>query len=42
LKNRTYYHPTGEGVEKRIRDRMQELAKLRAGLRKKNQEEPSE
>jgi putative ATPase len=30
LKDRTYYHPTNEGIEKRIRDRMEEIKKLRA------------
>ena len=25
LRNRTYYHPTGEGVEKRIRERLEEI-----------------
>jgi putative ATPase len=29
LKNRTYYHPTGEGIEKRIRERMEEIRKKR-------------
>jgi len=29
LKNRRYYHPTTEGVEKRIRDRMEEIRKRR-------------
>ncbi len=29
LKDRRYYHPTNEGVEKRIRDRMQEIKKQR-------------
>jgi putative ATPase len=29
LKDRTYYHPTNEGIEKRIRDRMEEIKKLR-------------
>jgi putative ATPase len=29
LKNRVYYHPTGEGVEKRIRERLEELKKKR-------------
>ena len=34
LKNRTYYHPTGEGVEKRIRERMEEIKRLRTPHRK--------
>jgi putative ATPase len=29
LRDRTYYHPTNEGIEKRIRDRMEEIKKLR-------------
>jgi putative ATPase len=29
LKDRTYYHPTNEGVEKRIRERMEEIRKKR-------------
>ena len=29
LKDRTYYHPTNEGVEKRIRERMEEIKKKR-------------
>ena len=30
LRGRTYYHPTAEGIEKRIRDRMEEIKRLRA------------
>ncbi len=30
LRNRTYYHPTNEGVEKRIRERMEEIKRRRA------------
>ena len=29
LRDRTYYHPTNEGVEKRIRERMEEIKRLR-------------
>ena len=29
LRDRTYYHPTSEGVEKRIRERLEEIKKLR-------------
>jgi putative ATPase len=29
LKNRTYYHPTSEGIEKRIRERMEEIRRKR-------------
>jgi putative ATPase len=30
LRERTYYHPTGEGVEKRIRERMDEIKRRRS------------
>ena len=30
LRDRSYYRPTNEGIEKRIRDRMEEIKKLRA------------
>jgi putative ATPase len=30
LRGRVYYHPTNEGIEKRIRDRMAEIRKLRS------------
>jgi putative ATPase len=30
LRNRVYYQPTSEGIEKRIRERMEEIKKLRA------------
>jgi putative ATPase len=30
LKNRIYYQPTGEGIEKRIRERMEEIKRLRS------------
>jgi putative ATPase len=33
LRNRTYYHPTGEGVEKRIRERLEEIRRKRAQKR---------
>jgi putative ATPase len=29
LKDRSYYHPTNEGIEKRIHDRMEEIKRLR-------------
>jgi putative ATPase len=29
LRNRTYYHPTSEGVEKRLRDRLEEIKQRR-------------
>ncbi len=37
LKNRIYYHPTGEGVEKRIQERMQMLREKREAARRKRQ-----
>ena len=30
LRGRTYYHPTAEGIEKRIRDRMEEIKRIRS------------
>ncbi len=30
LRGKTYYHPTEQGIEKRIKDRLQEIKKLRA------------
>jgi putative ATPase len=35
LKNRIYYHPTNEGVEKRISDRLQDIRRRRAEAAKK-------
>jgi putative ATPase len=29
LRDRTYYHPTNEGIEKRIRERMEEIRRIR-------------
>jgi putative ATPase len=37
LRDRTYYHPTNEGVEKRIRERMEEIKRLRQRLGKPRQ-----
>jgi putative ATPase len=34
LRDRTYYHPTSEGVEKRIRERMDEIKRRRSQLGK--------
>jgi putative ATPase len=34
LRDRRYYHPTSEGVEKRIRDRMEEIRRLRQEAKK--------
>jgi putative ATPase len=30
LRDRVYYHPTGEGVEKRIRERLEEIRRRRS------------
>jgi putative ATPase len=38
LKDRTYYHPTSEGVEKRIREKIEEIRKKR-GTSNKSEEE---
>jgi putative ATPase len=35
LKDRTYYHPTNEGVEKRIRERMEEIRRKRTEASKR-------
>jgi len=31
LRDREYYHPTNEGVEKRIRERLEEIKRKRSG-----------
>ena len=31
LRDRQYYHPTNEGVERRIRARLEEIRKIRSG-----------
>ncbi|HXM62468.1 MAG TPA: replication-associated recombination protein A [Terriglobales bacterium] len=38
LRDRTYYHPTNEGVEKRIRERMEEIKRRRSGANKPDSE----
>ena len=35
LKDRVYYHPTNEGVEKRIRERLEEIRKIKSTRREK-------
>ncbi len=35
LKGRTYYHPTQEGREKQLAQRMEEIRRIRAGKREK-------
>ena len=39
LRDRTYYHPTNEGIEKRIRERMEEIKRIRARQIKSNSPE---
>jgi putative ATPase len=36
LRGRIYYHPTGEGLEKQIRERLEEIRKRRAAAAKEN------
>jgi replication-associated recombination protein RarA len=38
LKNRVYYHPTAEGIEKRIQERMQMLRERREAAKRKGRE----
>ncbi|MGZ4818023.1 MAG: replication-associated recombination protein A [Terriglobales bacterium] len=38
LRNRSYYHPTAEGVEKRIRERIEEIRRRRKAAQKLNTE----
>jgi putative ATPase len=42
LQNRTYYHPTSEGVEKRIRERLDEIKRLKStpSIRTKRESQP--
>jgi len=42
LRGRTYYHPTSEGVEKRIRERLEEIKRKRSGGKKSETREPRE
>jgi putative ATPase len=39
LRERQYYFPTNEGIERRIRERMEEIQRLRPG-RPEREEEP--
>jgi putative ATPase len=41
LRDRVYYRPTNEGIEKRIRERMEEIKKLRAPAAGGNPSRPS-
>jgi putative ATPase len=36
LRSRTYYHPTDQGVEKRIRERLAEIKRLRSQASRDN------
>ncbi len=36
LRDRVYYRPTNEGIEKRIRERMEDIRKLRSPAAEKN------
>jgi len=42
LRGRAYYHPTGEGIEKRIRERLEEIKRRRFGLTKGKSSSPEE
>ena len=42
LKDRRYYHPTTEGLEKRIRDRMEEIRKINSGKRDNQKGSPDQ
>jgi putative ATPase len=42
LRDRTYYHPTNEGVEKRIRERMEEIKRRRAQVAKSDSDSRNE
>ena len=39
LRDRTYYHPTNEGIEKRIRERMEEIKRIRTAPRQSREKE---
>jgi putative ATPase len=41
LRDRTYYRPTGEGIEKRIRERLEEIKKRRVQASRDNSEKES-
>lgn len=42
LRDRTYYHPTNEGVEKRIRERMEEIKRRRSQVAKSDSDSRNE
>ena len=39
LRGRVYYHPTSEGIEKRIRERLEEIKRLRLGKQNPREKE---
>jgi putative ATPase len=39
LRDRTYYRPTNEGVEKRIRERMEEIKRLKQSAARRTERE---
>ena len=40
LRHRQYYHPTNEGSERRIRERLEEIKRLRPGASQSGPAEP--
>jgi putative ATPase len=40
LRERQYYFPTNEGIERRIRERLEEIKRLKSGLPPQEQEAP--
>ena len=42
LRDRVYYHPTTEGIEKRIRERIDEIKRIRSQASKRSQDNKSE
>jgi hypothetical protein len=41
LRERQYYFPTNEGIERRIRERLEEIKRLKTGLPPQEQEAPA-
>src|SRR5881392_4177819 len=42
LRDRVYYHPTTEGIEKRIRERIEEIKRIRSRANKRSEDNKSE
>src|SRR3989475_3384070 len=42
LRDRVYYHPTTEGIEKRIRERIEEIKRIRSRASKRSEDNKSE